>query len=263
MIEHEWEVPTSDGKMRTFAAYPDRGQPRPLALLCQDGPGYREDLKDVARRFATDGYCCVIPDWTYRFGPPLDLAHPSAREEVRRRMAGLLSAPQDTIVSDAGAVLDFIDAKGVANTRQVVASGYCYGASCIIHLMAAFPDRMSAGAGWHPYWLGDNDEILPMHERGAPEPADGVGKVPARLTRAFDNIHGALYFGVAEIDQWVSQADFRQLGSEMRAHGVHGEVEVHAGATHGFTVPGGPTYQKAGSERHFERTLELWRRNLT
>lgn len=43
---------------------------------------------------------------------------------------------------------------------------------------------------------------------------------------------------------------------------MRGTVERVSGATHGFAMADLPVYDEAGSARHFERTLDLWCRNL-
>lgn len=47
----------------------------------------------------------------------------------------------------------------------------------------------------------------------------------------------------------------------MSRAGVSGEVERIAGATHGYPMEDLPVYDRDAAERHFEKTLDLWRRN--
>ena len=71
VIENETRVRTADGEMTTFAVHPDSGGPFPVALLLMDGVGYRDQVKENARRFAAAGYYCVAPDLYYRSGEGL------------------------------------------------------------------------------------------------------------------------------------------------------------------------------------------------
>ena len=73
MSEIEITVETDDGRMRVFLVHPDSGGPFPVALLYMDGVGYREQVKANARRFAADGYFCVVPDLFYSFGDNVTL----------------------------------------------------------------------------------------------------------------------------------------------------------------------------------------------
>src|SRR3990172_8524775 len=70
MIEHQLNIPTGDGDMATFITHPERGAPFPIVILYMDAPGIREELRDMARRIATVGYYCVLPNLYYRWGGP-------------------------------------------------------------------------------------------------------------------------------------------------------------------------------------------------
>jgi len=59
MIEREIRIATPDGEMTTFIAHPDGDLPYPVAVLYMDALGYREQIKQNARRFAAAGYLWV------------------------------------------------------------------------------------------------------------------------------------------------------------------------------------------------------------
>ena len=68
MAEFEIDVVTPDGKMGSFVAHPDGKGPFPAVILYMDAPGIREELRDFARRIASQGYFCLLPDMYYRNG---------------------------------------------------------------------------------------------------------------------------------------------------------------------------------------------------
>ena len=43
---------------------------------------------------------------------------------------------------------------------------------------------------------------------------------------------------------------------------AHAEIEVYPGTHHGFAFPKRPVYNRAAAERHWERLLARYRRNL-
>ena len=61
-------VPTADGRMDTFITHPEQGGPFAAVVLYRDVWGIREELYDIARRIATVGYCCAVPDFYQRQG---------------------------------------------------------------------------------------------------------------------------------------------------------------------------------------------------
>lgn len=90
MSEKEIGVRTPDGEMTTFVVHPDGEGPFPVAVLYMDGIGYRDQVKENARRFAADGYFCVAPDLFYRSGRGLtfDMAKLAAEGMGGRRRSG-------------------------------------------------------------------------------------------------------------------------------------------------------------------------------
>jgi dienelactone hydrolase len=260
--EAEHELVTPAGAIRTFWAMPE-GRLSPLAIMSPDGPGYREDLKVLVRRFAEAGFCCVLADWSYRFGPPVDLGDAkSAGGELMRRISGILTAPEETLIPDAKLVIEYAQAQGLASTDHIVAVGYCWGATAVVNLLAAFPGIIVAGAGWHPFWLNDHDQPLPMHIEGAPEPPEGPVEVPRRVLGLLDSVEGELYWGVAGSDRWINQASYRAFGDAMKNRDIRGAVEAYPDTEHGFAVPGGIHANPSASEKHLAVTIDVWRRNL-
>ena len=68
MIETFTEIPTADGRMDAFVTHPEEGGPFPAVIVLMDIWGLREELFDVARRVATVGYHCTVPNFWYRRG---------------------------------------------------------------------------------------------------------------------------------------------------------------------------------------------------
>ena len=75
-------------------------------------------------------------------------------------------------------------------------------------------------------------------------------------------VRGELYVAFAEIDRTATPESIDQFRAEMKRRGVRGTVERIAGATHGFAMADLTMYDHEAAERHFEKTMELWRRNL-
>src|SRR4029079_7541236 len=68
MIEQDVVVTTKYGRMPTFAVCPDGPGQYPGIIFYMDAPGIREELRNMARRIAREGYFCLLPDMYYRLG---------------------------------------------------------------------------------------------------------------------------------------------------------------------------------------------------
>jgi carboxymethylenebutenolidase len=248
MSEKEIRVHTGDGEMKTFIVHPDGGGPYPVAVVYMDAPGYREQLKANARHFAADGYYCVVPDLFYRSGDGItvDMAELAAANfqgpPMERLMALVASVKPELVRADTEAIFDAIASDPAAGLAAKVCVGYCMGARFALHVASTLPDEFVAAAGIHPGPLATDQPDSPHHELAS--------------------VRGELYFAFAETDQRVPPEMVDKLRDELGRNGVAGVVETAPGTLHGFAMADLSVYQPQAAERHFERTLDLWRRNL-
>ena len=63
-------------------------------------------------------------------------------------------------------------------------------------------------------------------------------------------------------DPYVPQEVLDALPAAMEAAGVNHRIEIYPGTEHGFAFPERPAYNKAAGERHWERMLALFERQL-
>ncbi len=62
------------------------------------------------------------------------------------------------------------------------------------------------------------------------------------------------------IDQQIDIAT--KIIDKQAMEGTKNEVEIYPGTHHGFAFPKRPVYHRDAAERHWERLLALYRRNL-
>jgi carboxymethylenebutenolidase len=245
MYENEIRVSTGDGEMTAFAAHPDGDGPFPVAVLFMDGVGYREQLKENARRFAADGYYVVAPDLFYRSGEKLSFDFSRLGDESYRAqlMEVVSSVTPDAAMRDTAALLETVAADPAASSGPLVCVGYCMGARLALRFAAGSPGVVVAAAGIHPGALVTEQPDSPHYDVAA--------------------VEGELYFAFAENDQSATPEVVERFRGELAQQGVRGAVERLPGTSHGFAMADLPVYDQAASEHHFERTLDLWRRNLS
>jgi carboxymethylenebutenolidase len=70
-----------------------------------------------------------------------------------------------------------------------------------------------------------------------------------------------LYFGCAETDVYAPPEIIEKIKQGMK--GANAEVEIYPDTHHGFAFPKRPVYHRDAAERHWERLLALYRRNLS
>jgi len=242
MIEQTVEVPTKDGATTTFIVHPEREGPHPVILFFMDAPAIREELRDMARRFASAGYYVMLPNLYYRAGV-LELAPEDWVDPERKKMFGLMySLTIPLVMEDADALLAYADGQAAAAARTVGCVGYCMSGQFSINAAARHPDRVRAAASIYGTFLVTDKPDSPH--------------VAARKAK------GELYFACAEIDRWAPMEMVQALDASLKSDAVEAEVEFYPGVEHGFAFPQRPAYDKTAAERHWERLNALFRRRL-
>ncbi|HEY7003968.1 MAG TPA: dienelactone hydrolase family protein [Gaiellaceae bacterium] len=152
--------------MSTFVVRPDAEGPFAVAVLYMDGVGYREQIKENARRLAAGGYYVFAPDLFYRSGDKLSfdftrMRDESYRAEVRQITANLTPA---AVLRDTRALLEVAAADPAALEGPIACVGYCMGARHALHAAASMPSEMVAAAGIHPSALATDEPDSPHRE---------------------------------------------------------------------------------------------------
>jgi carboxymethylenebutenolidase len=242
MIDQQIEIPTKDGHTTTFITHPERGGPFPVIIFYMDAPAIREELRDMVRRLGTSGYYVVLPNLYYRSGVmelgPLP-ADPDAPE--RKRMFQLMNSINISLVmEDTRALLAYAEGQSAANTKIVGTVGYCMSGRYAINAATHFADRVKAAASVYGTHLATDQPDSPH--------------LAAQKTKA------ELYFACAETDIYAPMEIIEKVKHRMQ--GANAEVEIYPGTHHGFAFPKRPVYDRDAAERHWERLVALYRRNL-
>jgi len=245
VIEQTVDIPTVAGAMETFVCHPERGGPHPGVLLLMDAPGIRQELRDMAGRLATVGYCALLPNLYYRYGRdttygPEVLMHGSAEHQRMRAVRTQMTIPP--VMEDVGAMLRFLDGLPAAKAGPVGAHGYCMSGPYALAAAARYPDRIAAAASFYGTWLVSDAEESPHLSLGQAK--------------------GELYIACAEHDDLAPLPMVEELRRLFVQSGAVGELELYPGVHHGFGFPQRWCYDRPAAERHWERLIALYRRRL-
>jgi carboxymethylenebutenolidase len=243
MIDQQIEIPTKDGHTTTFITHPERGGPFPVIIFYMDAPAIREELRDMARRLATSGYYVMLPNMYYRSGVmEIGPIPPDPEAPERKRMFGFMNSINIPLVmEDTKALLAYADKQPAANAKIIGTVGYCMSGRYAVNAATHFPDRVKAAASIYGTHLATEQPDSPHL---------AAGKTKAEL-----------YFGCAENDIYAPAEIIEKVKVGMK--GSNNEVEIYPGTHHGFAFPKRPVYNRDAAERHWERLLALYRRNLS
>lgn len=238
------EIQLSDGTASLDVFHPDGEGPWPGVLFYMDGIGMRDELREMAARFASYGYFVVAPDMYYRSQPyaPFDAATVFGDQAERARlMPIIMSITSERGMKDTEMVLDWLAAQDQVKKGPFGCVGYCLGGRLALTAAGTFPDRIAAAAPIHGGRLVTADPDSPHL---------GVPKIRAKM-----------YIAACEVDPSFTTEDRLELEKAMQSAHVSYKMDVIP-AGHGFAVPGTPVYDRAQSERHFEQVAALFAETL-
>ncbi|HEU0058492.1 MAG TPA: dienelactone hydrolase family protein [Hyphomicrobiaceae bacterium] len=244
MLEQTLDIASKAGAMETFICRPERGA-HPAVFFLMDAPGIREELRDMARRLASVGYCVLLPNLYYRagrdtiYGPEV-LVHGSAEHQRMRAVRTKMTIPP--VLDDVAAMLAFVDAADGVKRGPIGVHGYCMSGPYALAAAARYPDRVVAAASFYGTWLV----------------SDAMESPHLSLAK----VKGELYIACAEMDELAPLAMVAELRTLFEAAGSPGEIEIYPGVHHGFAFPQRKIYDKTAAERHWERLIGLYRRRL-
>jgi carboxymethylenebutenolidase len=242
MFEKEVIVTTKYGNMPSFTACPDTGGPYPGIIIYFDAPGMREEMRNIARRVAKQGYFAILPDLYYRVGlVRLDI--PRRNDAIGRVIRACMdSITNDFIHDDTCGLVAYLDAQDKVKPGPVGCIGYCMSGPFVMHAMGRLPHRMAAGAAMYGIGMVTDKEDSPHKLAG--------------------QIKGELYVNFAEHDPGVPANVIPDLKAALDKAKVKYEMEVQPGTHHGFQSPERQGYSPIDSDDAWKKIFAMWARNL-
>ena len=252
MIEALIDIPTPDGPIDTFITRPQDGGPHPLVILYMDIWGLREELFEIARRIATTGFVCAVPNFYHREGKirydtrnaqnkvvSVDRLDPAVRSVMLGSLKRLTNA---MIVVDSGALLAHFATDPGVRPGPKAALGYCMGGRHALCAAIAYPDAFRATISLH------GTEMISEH-------ADSPHL-------HFAALRGELYCGFGENDSHTPPAQVARMAELMQACPVTYRHEVHPDAGHGYAFYDRDVFDGKAAARDWEVIHAMLRRQL-
>jgi carboxymethylenebutenolidase len=238
-------VTTPDGTADCYFVHPSSGTGAGV-IVWPDILGLRPAFRQMGKRLAESGYAVLVVNPFYRqkkapvVPPGANFADQSTRQIVMP-LAQALNAT--THVTDAKAFVAFLDNQpAVDKKRKIGTTGYCMGGPIVMRTAAAIPDRIGAGASFHGGGL--------------------VTKAPDSPHLLIPTMKAHFLFAVAENDDQRDPEAKNVLREWFDKAKLPAEIEVYAGAAHGWCPPDSAVYNEKQAERAWSRMLALFKTAL-
>ena len=243
--ESEVEIKTPDGTADAFLVHPAAGK-HPGVLIWPDIFGLRPAFKQMGKRLAEAGYSVLVVNPFYRTKKAptapekADFNDPATRDMLFGLKATLSPA---TARTDAEAFITWLDGQSaVDKKRKVGTTGYCMGGPLVFETTAKRADRIGAAATFHGGGLvtdqPDSPHLL-------------IPKMKAHFLIA-----------IAENDDQRAPNDKNVLKETFAKASLPAEIEVYAGAAHGWCPPDSQVYSEPLAEKAWARLLALYGKAL-
>jgi carboxymethylenebutenolidase len=239
MKEFEVGIRTADGMMDCFVCHPEEGT-FPAVLFYMDVPGIREELREMCRHIAGQGYVAILPDLYYRDGKVrFDLS--KGRAELERMFAQGSALSVDMVVRDTEGMVSYCRESDFI-TDRIGCVGYCMSGQFVVAAAGSFPEDIKAAASLYGTRI--------------------VTDQPDSPHLLADSIQAELYLGFAEHDHYVEDFVIPDLKKALDENDVTYELEVHPGTEHGFCFKQRPAYHEEAADKVWEKLFGLYQRTL-
>jgi carboxymethylenebutenolidase len=241
VAETDVTVTTPDGAADCFFVHPSNGT-APGVLIWPDIFGLRPAFRQMGKRLAESGYSVLVVNPFYRTkkAPTAEAGTATSIQDVMPLARSLNANTQTT---DAKAFIAWLDGqKSVAKNRKVGTQGYCMGGPIAFRTSAAVPDRVGAVASFHGGGLVTDKPDSPHLEAA--------------------KTHAQFLIAIAENDDQRSPNEKDVLKETFAKANLPAEIEVYAGAAHGWCPPDSKVYNEPQAEKAWGRLLALYGKAL-
>ncbi|GKS57859.1 putative carboxymethylenebutenolidase [Nitrospira sp.] len=192
---------SSDGiAVTAYLVTPTGARPRPAIIVIQEWWGLNEHIKDIARRYAREGFVTIAPDLYSRLGHPVT----TNSQDASRLMQTL---QQQDGLKDVAATLAYLKTRPEVDSTYIGITGFCMGGTYAL----LFPCVNSGLKAAVPFYGQIPDPDTPIRTLSCP-----------------------ILFIQGEDDTWITTAEVQRLADALSKYRKPGEIKTYQGAAHAF-----------------------------
>ncbi|MFN8597238.1 MAG: dienelactone hydrolase family protein [Anaerolineae bacterium] len=222
MIDYPINAHTTPG----YLAQPDDDQPHPGIVVIQEWWGLVPHIKDVAERFAREGFIALAPDLYH--------GQSSTEPDEARKLAMALDAQR--AVQEIAAAARYLKKLHNVTPKKIGTVGWCMGGGLSLSTAAHHGDLIGATVAFY----------------GRPLTASDTAKLQVPVL--------GLY---AEHDHGIPVAAVQAFETELKTHHIQHEIHLYPGTEHAFFNDSRPhIYNAAAAQDAWQKTLAWFRQHL-
>ena len=229
-----------------YLSRPTTSGPHPGVIVIMEAFGLNDHIKDVADRFAREGYIALAPDMYTREGTP-DISNPDTM--LQNVMRIMFSVPDSQAMGDLDAGAQYIKSQADSNGK-VGAIGFCSGGRYTLMFGCTSKNLDAAvdSAGGFITQDGPNEQ---EDTRPVP-PIDMIADLNCPLLGLF-----------GEEDPNPSPEHAERLQAELDKHGKTYEMRMYPNAGHAFFADYRDSYRPIPAQDMWHRVLTFYDKHLS
>ncbi|MGH7788298.1 MAG: dienelactone hydrolase family protein [Candidatus Binatia bacterium] len=225
--------------IRGYAARPSGAGPFPALVLIPDVHGLAEHYRDLARRFAAEGFFTFAIDLYSRAGAP-------TLPDPKSIMDWLQAMPDRRVLADLDGAVQHLAALPEVRPDAIGITGFCVGGQYALMAACTTP-RLAACVSWYG--------MLRYAEKPAHRPDSPLDLAP-HLHCPYLGLFGAE-------DGLIPPADVAELRAILEREHKEFEIHTYPGAGHAFFNDSRPaSYHPAAAAAAWPRALAFLRAHL-
>lgn len=215
--------------MKAFVAAQQTNDKRPAILIVQEWWGLTDHIKDIARRYAAEGYVAIAPDLYSRLGHALT----TDAGEAGKLMNTL---KQEDGLADLNATVAYLKSVPEVDATRIGVTGFCMGGSYALML----PCVNSEIKATVPFYGQVPNPDTPIQKLGCP-----------------------VLYVYGEDDGWITKADVQRLAAALKKYNKAGEIKTYPGAPHAFFRDTDPSvFRPDAAKDAWSRTKAFFKQHL-
>jgi carboxymethylenebutenolidase len=223
------QYPSGNVTVRAFVAAPQTKERRPAIIVVQEWWGLTAHIKDVACRYAAEGYVAIAPDLYSRLGNALTTDPGEAGKLMN-------TLKQEDGLKDLNATVAYLKSVPEVDATKIGVTGFCMGGSYALMLPCVNKDIKVA---------------VPFY-----------GQVP-NPDAPLDQLSAPVLYIYGEDDGWITKADVQRLAAGLKKYNKPGEIKTYSGAPHAFFRDTDKTvYRPEAAKDAWARALAFFSQHL-
>ena len=226
LTSSEIKYASTDGTaISAYITRPKGNEAHPAVLVVHEWDGIKEQIRDVARKFAKAGYVALAPDLLSRYGGTSSFSTEEAAIAAGRKL------DDEMITKDLTGGVTYLKGQSFVRANRIGVIGFCWGGGKALLFTTRSKD-LSASV----IYYGSNPANL-----------EDVKNISAPVLGQYGGADERITSGVPK------------LAEAMKKYGKSFEYKIYPGAPHGFNSD---TSQEDASKEAWDRTLEFFKKHL-